>query len=81
MANFKVRVGMWANKEHIKSYGLLVDIFYDKETGLYSGASRVEWFPKSLCVLEEVKVENELTEYYLTSPEWLLKKNNVKYEL
>lgn len=80
MANFRVRVGMWANKEHIKSYGLLVDVTYDEETGLYSGASRLEWFPKSLCTLEEISVWNGLTEYYITAPEWLLKKNNVKYE-
>lgn len=76
MANHKVRVG--GPVESKKMIGVLVDVFIDPETGDYS-ASRLEWFPKSLCELETVEVENDLPAHYLTAPEWLLKKNEVKY--
>lgn len=78
MADIRVRVGHWAESD--KSYSLLVDVFYD-EKGKYTGASRAEWFPKSICTLEKVEVENDLPEYYLTAPEWILKQKKVKYEL
>lgn len=77
MPDFKVRVGSPVYSE--KSIGVLVDVIVIPETNHYS-ASRLEWFPKSLCDIEEVKAENRLTEYYLTAPEWLLKEKKVKYE-
>lgn len=77
MPNFKVRVGSPVYGE--KSIGVLVDVIIIPETNHYS-ASRLEWFPKSLCKIDEVRAENRLTEYYLTAPEWLLKEKKVKYE-
>lgn len=77
MADFRVRVGHYGDSE--KSFGCLVDFFYcDK--GNHS-ASRLVWFPKSLCTLERIEVEGHFPEFYLTAPEWLLKTNKVKYEL
>lgn len=77
MPDYKVRVGNHADSD--KSFGLLVDVIIDPETGGYS-ASRLEWFPKSLCSLEKVEIEGHLPEYYLTAPEWLLKQKKVNYE-
>ena len=76
MADFRVRVGNWGESE--KAYGVLVDFILDPK-GNHS-ASRLEWFSKSICTLERVEVLNHFPEYYLTAPEWLLKKNKVKYE-
>jgi hypothetical protein len=78
MANHRVRVGN--HGENDKSIGCLVDFFFD-EKGHNHSASRLEWFPKSLCTLERIEVEGHFPEYYLTAPEWLLKTKNVKYEL
>lgn len=75
----KVKVQVLYSRESKKSYGLLVDLHFDKE-GKRTGASRLEWFAMSLCELEEVEVPNQLAEYYLTAPKWLLDKKKVKYE-
>lgn len=75
MADFRVRVGHHGDSE--KSFGVLADFYFD-ENGNHS-ASRLEWFPKSICTLEKVEVENNLPEYYLTAPEWILKQKKVKY--
>ncbi|MBC7845538.1 MAG: hypothetical protein H7Y10_03500 [Flavobacterium sp.] len=77
MADFRVRVGHYGESD--KAFGVLVDFFLDPK-GNHS-ASRLEWFPKSVSSLERVEVENHFPEFYLTAPEWLLKKNKVKYEL
>lgn len=77
MPNYRVRVG--GPVESTNMFGVLVDIIVNPDTGDYS-ASRLEWFPKSLCELEAVEVEDHLPAHYLTAPEWLLKKNKVKYE-
>ena len=74
---FKVRVGFHAESD--KSYGVLVDVHVDAETKDYS-AGRLEWFPKSLCEVEEEEIHGHVPAYYLTAPEWLLKTKKVKYE-
>lgn len=76
MPDIKVRVGGPIYSENM--IGVLVDVTIDPDTSDYS-ASRLEWFPKSLCELETVEVENHIPAHYLTAPEWLLKKNKVKY--
>jgi len=78
MADKRVRVSNHAESDN--SYGVLVDLIIIPETNHYS-ASRLEWFPKSICTLEKIEIENKLTEYYLTAPEWILKQKKVKYEL
>lgn len=72
-----VRVSNHAESNN--SYGVLVDLIIISEENHYS-ASRLEWFPKSICTLEKVEVKNHLPEYYLTAPEWILKQKKVKYE-
>ena len=73
----RVRVGHHADSD--KSIGVLVDFILD-ENGCHT-ASRLEWFPKSLCTLERIEKENKFPEFYLTAPEWILKQKKVKYEL
>ena len=73
---FTVRVSFHGESD--KSYGVLVDLIINKETNGYS-ASRLEWFPKSLCEIEKKEVAGIISEYHLTAPEWLLKSKNVKY--
>ena len=77
MPNIKVRVGNHAESD--KSFGLLVDVILGPKPSDYS-ASRLEWFPKSLCTIEKKEIENGIPEYYLTAPEWLLKTKNVPLE-
>lgn len=75
--SFTVRVSFHAESE--KSFGVLVDLNIGPN-GEYS-ASRVEWFPKSICLLKKIEVDNTIIpQYYLTAPEWLLKNKNVKYK-
>lgn len=76
MANHRVRVGNYGESD--KSFGCLVDFFYCKK-GNHS-ASRLEWFPKSLCTLERIEVEGHFPEFYLAAPEWLLLLKKVKFE-
>ena len=71
------RVQVSAPRESEKSYGCLVEMYFDAN-GKNTGAGRLEWFPKSHCSIE--KIPNEpFPEYYLTAPKWLLDKKNVKY--
>lgn len=75
------RVQVSNHAESDKSYGVLVDLRFD-EKGICFAASRLEWFPKSLCSLEKVESPDStklLPTYFLTAPEWLLDKKNVKY--
>lgn len=77
MPDQKVRVGFHANSD--KSIGVLVDVILGPKENDYA-ASRLEWFPKSLCSIEKIENENQLPKYYLTAPEWLLKTKNVSLE-
>jgi len=74
MPDLKLRVGYHAESE--KSFGVLVDVTLGPMLNDYA-ASRLEWFPKSLCSIEKKEVENGIPEYYLTAPDWLLKTKNV----
>lgn len=67
-------------RESEKSIGALVDLIYN-ENGDCFAASRLIWFPKSLCALSEVEIKNGLNQkkYYISAPEWLLKLNKIKY--
>ena len=78
MADIRVRVSNHAESD--KSYGVLVDLIIIPEENHFS-ASRLEWFPKSICTLEKIEIKNKLPEYYLTAPEWILKQKKIKYEL
>lgn len=74
-----IRVQVEMSRESENSYGVLVDVIFD-DKGRLSSAMRLEWFPKSHCELEKIEVPNYLDSYFLVAPEWLLKKNNVKYK-
>jgi hypothetical protein len=74
--NIRVQVSLWSETE--KSYCCIVDLRFN-EKGEYTGGSRTEWFPKSLCSLE--KIDNgRIPDYFLTAPEWLLIEKKVKYD-
>lgn len=75
----RVQVSGPVESKNGKSIGVLVDLIFD-EKGKYNSASRLEWFPKSLCELEKKEITGSLPDYFLTAPEWLLKTKNVKYE-
>lgn len=75
----KARVQVSYSRESEKSFGLLVDLTFN-DKGRCVAASRLEWFAMSLCELEKVEVPNQLAEYYLTAPKWLLDNKKVKYE-
>lgn len=75
--NKTVQVSFHADSE--KSIGVLVDLTFD-ETGHNYAASRLEWFPKSICILEKREVEGNRDEYFLTAPEWILKQKKVEYK-
>jgi hypothetical protein len=77
MPDRRVRVGFHADSE--KSIGVLVDVKLGPKLNDYS-ASRLEWFPKSLCSIEKKEIENQIPQYYLTAPDWLLKTKNVSLE-
>lgn len=64
-----------------KSIGALVDLRFD-ERGECMAASRLVWFPKSLCDIEEMPpVENgKFKRYFISAPMWLIEKNNIKIE-
>lgn len=74
-----VQVSFHAESE--KSIGVLVDLHFD-ENEINTSASRLEWFPKSICSLEKTESPDPnkfLPTYFLTAPQWLLDKKNVKY--
>lgn len=64
--------------ESQKSFGCLVDLLFD-EQGYNTSASRQEWFPKSMCSLEEVEFQKDhfgkqitCKKWFLTAPKWML---------
>lgn len=80
----KVQVG--SARESEKSYGCLVDLNFN-EQGINTSASRLVWFPKSLCDYEVVEFERDLfgktiidKKYFMTAPKWFLDKNEIKYK-
>ncbi len=72
----KVEVSFHALSD--KSIGVLVDLRFD-EHGNKMAASRLEWFPKSQCVLSRVETPGLMSKYFLYAPKWLLDNKNVKY--
>lgn len=81
-----VQVSGIRDSDKSKSIGCLVDLRFNEDTGNVSSASRLEWFPKSLCSLEEVEYEHDhfgktvmAKKWFLTAPEWLLIDKKVKY--
>lgn len=77
---FSVRVSFYAYSENKKNVGVLVDTIID-ERGEITSASRLEWFPLSICEL--IKEENPnfiRPRFWIKAPEWILKKKNVKYQ-
>lgn len=75
-----IRVQVGTPRESETSFGVLVDLTFD-DKGRCSSAMRLEWFSKTHCELEKVEVPNYLPAYFLSAPEWLLKKNKVKYDI
>ena len=78
MASSKVRVGFHGESE--KTIGVLVDVVIGPGKHDYS-ASRLEWFPKSICKIEAIEEKDTIPKYFLTAPDWLLEKKNVSKEV
>ena len=80
----KVQVGVARESE--TSYGCLVDLRYD-DKGNNTSASRLVWFPKSICTYEVVEYERDWfgktiidKKYFMTAPKWFLDKNKINYK-
>ncbi len=78
MAELK-RIQVSYKWESSDSFACLVNLNFD-ENGKYTGFSNtLEWFPKSLCVLEKIEAE-PFPEYFITVPVWLLDKKKIKHD-
>lgn len=69
-----------------KSIGALVDLMFDEE-GNCSSASRLVWFPKSKCKMEEVPYKRNhfgkciiAKKFFITAPKWFLDKFSITYK-
>lgn len=75
---FTVRVSFYGKGEN--SVGVLVDTIID-ERGEITSASRLEWFPLSICeLIKEESPKFIRPRFWIKAPEWILKKKNVKYQ-
>jgi hypothetical protein len=72
----RIEVQVSGPVESKTSIGVLVDLHFSLE-GICTSASRLEWFPKKLCILKKVEKHGQLPSYFLKAPKWLLKKHNV----
>lgn len=86
MNDKKIRVQVSSPRESATSYGALVDLMFN-EKGEDTSASRLEWFPKSLCEFEEIDCDYDHfgksvtgKKWFITAPKWLLDKKNINYE-
>jgi len=85
MSKELIRVQVSSPIESEKTFGVLVDLIFD-ENGKNTSASRLKWFPKSICSIEKIEpIDNtkDLPTYFLTAPKWIVdklinKKNNFK---
>lgn len=78
MEKSRVQVGTPRYSE--KSIGVLVELIIGPKPNDFS-AGRLEWFPKSLCEIEEIREEGVLPKYFLTAPNWLLEEKKVSCEI
>tara|TARA_R110000868_G_scaffold369916_1_gene633394 strand:- start:495 stop:794 length:300 start_codon:yes stop_codon:yes gene_type:complete len=67
------------------SFGALVDLNFNK-LDICTSASRLVWFPKSICILKKVEYELDYfgkaivrNKYFMSAPKWFLDKNNITY--
>lgn len=81
-----IRVEVSGVREGKNSIGCLVDLIFDVN-GNCSSASRLEWFGKSVCSIEEVEYERVhfrkptiCKKWFLNAPKWILDKNKVNYK-
>jgi len=79
MSTITKTVQVYLHVETEKSIVVLVDLILSPE-GIIDCASRLEWFPTSICSLVKKEEKGKLPAYFLTAPEWLLKAKKVKYE-
>lgn len=86
MQNDLIKVQVTSARESEKSYGCLVDLKFDKKENNTS-ASRLVWFPKSLCTYEVVDFERDWfgktiidKKYFMTAPKWFLDTKEITYK-
>lgn len=76
MSKELIRVQVSSPTESDKAIGVLVDLIFDKN-GKNTSASRLIWFPKSICSVEKIEPidrTKELPTYFLTAPKWIVDK-------
>jgi hypothetical protein len=76
MSNEIIRVQVSYHAESENSIGVLVHLLFD-ENGRNTSASNLQWFPKSLCLIEKIEPidrNKDLPSYFLTAPRWLIDK-------
>lgn len=81
-----IKVQVTSARESENSYSCLVDLIFD-DRGINTSASRLVWFPKSLCAYEVLEYERDWfgkiiidKKYFITAPKWFLDKNEIKYD-
>lgn len=87
MSKELVKVEVGVARESETSYGCLVDLRFNDE-GINTSASRLVWFPKSICTYEVVEYERDWfgktiidKKYFMTAPKWFLDKNKINYKI
>ena len=76
MSKELIRVQVSSPIESDKAIGVLVDLIFD-QNGKNTSASRLKWFPKSICSVEKIEPVDrtkELPIYFLTAPKWIVDK-------
>ena len=76
MSKDLIRVQVSSPRESENSIGVLVHLRFD-ENGKNISAYDLQWFPKSLCIVEKVEPKDsakELPSYFLNAPKWLIDK-------
>lgn len=86
MSKELVKVQVSSARESETSYGCLVDLRFD-DKGNNTSASRLVWFPRSLCTYEVVEYERDWfgktiidKKYFMTAPKWFLDKKEINYK-
>lgn len=87
MSSELIKIQISSPRHSLNSIGVLVDLNFDEE-GNCSSASRLIWFPKIFCNLEEIDYSQNFfgklivsKRYFITAPKWFLDEHNIKYKI
>lgn len=87
MNNDLIKIQVSGVRYSENSIGALVDLNFNKN-GDIGSASRLVWFPKLFCKIQEVTYNLEFfgkiidgKKYFILAPKWFLEQHNIKYEI